>query len=155
NQLAEVRFGAARGLPAYRIDEIGLLPPQRIACLWRVRGSMTVSLRCGLIGTGQWMRSALLPALLAQPETAVVACVGASQAEAEAFCRTTGVGQARASLADMLADAEVDLAVVATPDHVHAEDVARLLRAGVAVYCEKPLANDAPTAHELVALQQR
>jgi predicted dehydrogenase len=54
----------------------------------------------------------------------------------------------------MLDAEKLDFAVVATPDHVHAEAVAALLTAGVPVYCEKPLANDAPTAHDLVALQQ-
>jgi predicted dehydrogenase len=44
--------------------------------------------------------------------------------------------------------------VVATPDHLHAEAVKALIEAGVAVYCEKPISNDAPTAHELASLQR-
>jgi predicted dehydrogenase len=39
-------------------------------------------------------------------------------------------------------------------DHVHAEGVTAALQAGVAVYCEKPLANDAKTALRLAALAQ-
>ncbi len=113
-----------------------------------------MTLRCALVGTGYWAKSALLPALRSQPDADVVACVGGSLAEAEAFAAETGIPTAYSTLEAMLAAERLDVAVVATPDHVHAEAVAALLRARVAVYCEKPLANDGQTAHELVALQR-
>ena len=121
---------------------------------WKpVPGHDRVSVRCGLVGLGYWTRSALLPALRATPGTEIVACVGATLAEAEAFAAELGIPRAFATLADMLAAERLDLAIVATPDHVHAEAVEALLAAGVAVYCEKPLANDGAAAARLVALQ--
>ena len=111
-------------------------------------------MRCALVGVGFWSKSALLPALRAQPHAEVVACVSGSLEEATVFAAKELIPSAYRSLAAMLDAEKLDFAAVATPDHVHAEAVAALLRAGVPVYCEKPLANDGPTAHELVALQR-
>ena len=44
------------------------------------------------------------------------------------------------------------LVVIATPDHLHVGQTAAALRAGAAVYCEKPLAGDAASAREVAAL---
>jgi len=102
------------------------------------------------------MRSALLPALRSQPHTIVTACVAGSLAEADDLRAAEGISRSYATINQMLADGEgIDVAVVATPDHVHAADVARFLAAGISVYCEKPLANDAPSAHRLVSLGER
>jgi len=102
------------------------------------------------------MRSALLPALRSQVGTTVVACAAGSLAEAEDLKRTAGIGRAYSCIEEMLAgEPGLDVAVIATPDHVHAEGVTRFLEAGVPVYCEKPLANDGPSAHRLVALGER
>lgn len=110
-------------------------------------------LRCAVIGAGQWMRSALVPALRRQPHAKIVACVAGSLAEAESLQRAEGIDRAYATIADMLAnEGTLDLAVIATPDHVHAEGVTHCLAAGVSVYCEKPLANDALSAERLVRL---
>lgn len=113
-----------------------------------------MTLRCAIVGTGNWAATALLPALRAQAGVDVIACVGGSLEEAQQFANEHAVQQAYPTLEQMLAREKLDVAVVATPDHVHAIAVKALLKAGVAVYCEKPLSNDSPTAHELVALQQ-
>lgn len=113
-----------------------------------------MSLRCALVGTGNWTASALLPALRAQADVDVVACLGATLAEGQAFASQHSIAKAYAGLAEMIAGEKLDLAVIATPDHLHAAAVEALIKAGVAVYCEKPLSNDAPSAHDLVALQR-
>ena len=111
------------------------------------------AIRCGLVGAGNWMGSALLPALRAQPFTDVVGCVAGSIDEAGRFAAASGIAEAYPSVGALIArPGGLDVAVIATPDHVHARDVATLLEAGVAVYCEKPLANDGATARDLVAL---
>jgi predicted dehydrogenase len=110
-------------------------------------------LSCAVIGAGQWMRSALLPALRLQPRVKIAACVAGSLAEAESLRHAEKIDRAYASIADLLAaERRIDLAVIATPDHVHAEAVSAFLSAQVSVYCEKPLANDARSAHQLVVL---
>jgi predicted dehydrogenase len=113
-----------------------------------------MTLRCALVGTGAWAASALLPALRVQAGAEVVACVGGTLEEGRRFAGEHAVPQAYGTLDEMLAREVLDVAVVATPDHLHAGAVAAFLEAGVAVYCEKPLSNDASTAHELVALQR-
>jgi predicted dehydrogenase len=110
-------------------------------------------LSCAVIGAGQWMRSALLPALRLQPNVKVIACVAGSLAEAEGLRRDERIDRAYPTIADLLTgEGRIDLAVIATPDHVHAVGVSAFLAAGVSVYCEKPLANDAASAHRLVML---
>lgn len=113
-----------------------------------------MTLRCALVGTGNWAASALLPALRAQEGVEVVACVAGSLDESRRFAADHGIPNAYPALAEMLARESLDLAVVSTPDHAHAPAVKALIEAGVAVYCEKPLSNDAPEAHALVALQR-
>ena len=110
--------------------------------------------RCALVGTGHWTASALLPALRAQTGADVVACVGGTLEEGHNFARKHAIPNAYSTLDKMLARENLDIAMVATPDHLHAEAVETMIRAGVAVYCEMPLSNDAPSAHKLVALQK-
>lgn len=50
-----------------------------------------------------------------------------------------------------LASANVDLAIVASPPRYHAEQTVRLLRAGLSVLCEKPMATSMDEAEEMVA----
>ena len=113
-----------------------------------------MTMRCALVGTGNWAASALLPALRARAGVEVVACVGGTLEEGRRFAEQHGVGHAYRTLDEMLVQETLDAAVVATPDHLHAGAVKALIEAGVAVYCEKPLSNDAPSAHDLVALQR-
>ena len=115
-----------------------------------------MTLRCGLVGTGHWTRCALLPALRDQAGVIVTGCVAGSLAEASSFTHTENAGQAFASLEDMLAStAKPDMVVIATPDHAHAAALTMALQAGVAAYCEKPLANDLATARALAGLAER
>ncbi|NYD20546.1 putative dehydrogenase [Kineococcus aurantiacus] len=51
----------------------------------------------------------------------------------------------------LIAGAGVDAAVVTTPDHTHAEIAVDLLRAGIAVYLEKPLATTLADADRVLA----
>jgi predicted dehydrogenase len=50
----------------------------------------------------------------------------------------------------LLAAGGVDAAIVTTPDHTHADIAVDLLRAGVAVYLEKPLATTLPDADRVL-----
>ncbi len=115
-----------------------------------------MTLRCGLVGTGHWARTALLPAIRMQAGVTVAGCVSGSLDEARAFAESETAGRAFASLDDMVGSAErPDFVVIATPDHAHAAAVATALRAGVAAYCEKPLANDLASALALARLGEQ
>lgn len=49
----------------------------------------------------------------------------------------------------------IDGVVVSTPDHTHAPATVRALRAGLHVYCEKPLTHSIAECREVLALAQR
>ncbi len=74
--------------------------------------------------------------------------------EGQRFAQQHAIPNVYSSLDKMLAREKLDVTIVATPDHLHAEAVEISIKADVAVYCEKPLSNDAFSAHKLVALQK-
>jgi predicted dehydrogenase len=107
-----------------------------------------------VFGVGGWARQVLLPALVSSPGVRVVACVDTavgSAAAASAF----GVGDVYRTL-DELVDAhpDLDLLVIAAPDHLHVPAARVALTRGIAVYCEKPVGNSAAAAEELAALAE-
>jgi predicted dehydrogenase len=104
-----------------------------------VSSSSSTALRVAVIGTGQRSQIAL-HAPEAVPGTEVVAAVD----NAEDGRRRAGVlfGDVaiHSSVSAMIAAGGVDAAIVTTPDATHVDVATELLRAGIAVYLEKPLA---------------
>jgi predicted dehydrogenase len=111
-----------------------------------------MTLRAIVVGTGQWTRRALVPGLRALPDLELGAAVGASLDDALRFAAELAIPRAFGSLEAACAAVSPDLVVIATPDDLHPEHSATALAAGAAVYCEKPLANEASAAHRLVTL---
>jgi predicted dehydrogenase len=108
-------------------------------------------LRLAVIGVGHLGKEhARILAGLPDVELVGVADVNAAQAEAVALrCGTRAVADYRALLP------QVDAAVVAVPTVHHHAVAAELLRRGVPVLVEKPLASDHAQAAELVDLARR
>ena len=115
---------------------------------------MGLSLRVGLLGAGFWARQAHVPALRGVEELELVACAGATLEEGRSFAAEQGIPSAFDSFERMLAEARLDLLAIVAPDDLHAPATRLALERGVAVFCEKPLANDARTALELARLEQ-
>ena len=78
-----------------------------------------------------------------------VACADLDEDAAGAFAAQHGLRAL--GVAELIADAEVDLVLNLTPPRAHAAVVAAALDAGKHVYTEKPLAATADEARELVA----
>jgi len=74
--------------------------------------------------------------------------------EAMAKAREAGL-HAYGSLDELLADQEVDLITVATPNDVHRPLVIRCLEAGKNVVCEKPVALNAAELKDMIAASRR
>lgn len=71
------------------------------------------------------------------------------------FPDQTASVKAYADFRDVLADPAVAGVIIATPDHWHAYIFAEALKAGKAVYVEKPVANSIPECHAMVDAQQK
>jgi predicted dehydrogenase len=67
-------------------------------------------------------------------------------------CRDLPYEKIYTSLENLIADQEVRVVDVCTPNHLHAEAVTAALRAGKAVYAEKPLSHDLSQAEAMDAL---
>jgi predicted dehydrogenase len=109
--------------------------------------------KVAILGTGFWAEYAHLPALRALPAVEVTSCVGRTVERARAFAIAEGIPRVHESLDALLASEDrPDMLLVAAPDAIHPEATTKALQAGVPVFCEKPLANEAVVAHELAAL---
>lgn len=111
-------------------------------------------LRVGIVGAGRIVERVHLP-LLREAAGAVATCLfDPDPARAAAVARAQGVARVCRSLAE-LAEAPLDVALVAAPNHLHAALSAQLLEAGLHVLCEKPMALSPAEAAELAGAAAR
>jgi predicted dehydrogenase len=82
----------------------------------------------------------------------VTGVVGSSHARAKAKAAAEQLPEPYESFEAMLADERVDVVHLATPNHVHHEQVKAVLAAGKHVVCEKPLAMTSTQTAELLEL---
>lgn len=82
----------------------------------------------------------------------VLGLVGSTQEKAEQKAADLGVSRIYESLDEMLADPDVDVVHLATPNHLHHPQAKAALLAGKHVVCEKPLAITSAESGELVKL---
>lgn len=109
-----------------------------------------MSISVVMVGTGDWARDALCPALLSIPEVELVACASPDSEQARRFAADFGISRTYAGLDDALAaESQIGLLVVSTPDDHHASALRRAIDARIPVFCEKPVANNAEDAEEL------
>ena len=90
-----------------------------------------------------------LPALMASTAVHVAACVDSELARAQMTARRVGAALACSSHRDL--PGNVDAAIVAVPNEDHADVAAELLRAGVHVLVEKPMAVDVVECDRMMA----
>jgi predicted dehydrogenase len=138
--------GAALALPA-----LGRLAP----------ALADTRLRVGLVGTGWYGKSALFRLLQIAPVEVVSLCdvdsrmlQGASDAVAARQAskkRPRTYGDYR----KMLAERDLDVVMVSTPDHWHALPMIEAVRAGADVYVEKPVSVDVVEAQAMLAEARR
>ncbi len=82
----------------------------------------------------------------------VLGLVGSTKEKAESKAAELGIPRAYASLEELLADPDVDVVHLATPNHLHHPHALAALQAGKHVVCEKPLAMTSAQSAELVQL---
>jgi predicted dehydrogenase len=107
-------------------------------------------LRLAVIGAGA--RSEIAHHAVESGDGRIVAVVDPSPAARERAAGTFGAGATYAGHRELIAGSDaVDAAFVTSPDHTHAEIAIDLLRAGIAVYLEKPLAIHVADADAILA----
>jgi predicted dehydrogenase len=82
----------------------------------------------------------------------VLGLAESSQEKAEQKAAELGIPRAFGSLEEMLADADIDVVHLATPNYLHYSHAKAALLAGKHVVCEKPLSINATESAELVEL---
>jgi predicted dehydrogenase len=110
-------------------------------------------LRIGMVGAG-WMGRAHTTAFLNAPLIfrgaytipELVAVADVSEEIAAAAATELGYRKAYGNWRSLVADPEVNLVAIATPNYLHAEVAVAAAEAGKHVYCEKPLATSADAA---------
>ncbi len=100
------------------------------------------ALRVGLVGAGEFARGTLIPILRSFDDVEIAAVCTRSGAGAKSVADRFGVPFASTDWRELVASDDVDAIVVATPHAEHASIAAGALRAGKAVFVEKPLAID-------------
>jgi predicted dehydrogenase len=97
--------------------------------------------RLGLLGLG-WIGRLRLQALATEPAIEIAALADPDPAAVEAAAGLAPDAMRLATLDDLLT-VPLDGVVIATPSARHAEEATRALQAGLAVFCQKPLARTA------------
>lgn len=96
-------------------------------------------IRLGVVGLGA-MGTAMLAAAAATPEFTVVRAFDVNPAAVDRARATYPAISFTADVRDVVQSPDVDAVYFATPPALHAEPVIAAMRAGKAVFCEKPLA---------------
>jgi len=101
------------------------------------------AVRVGVIGAGSYASSMLLPHLSGREAVELVSVATSTSLSAENAKRKFGFRYATTDYEQVLADDGIDAVVIATRHSSHARLVVEALRAGKAVFVEKPLALNA------------
>jgi 1,5-anhydro-D-fructose reductase (1,5-anhydro-D-mannitol-forming) len=99
-----------------------------------------VAVGWGVVSTAGIADQSVAPALAAIEDAQLVGVTSRDLARAQEFAAAHGARLATTSLEELLADPEVDIVYIATPNAAHPAEVIAAAAAGKHVFCEKPLA---------------
>jgi perosamine synthetase len=111
-------------------------------------------LRIGIIGTGD-VAIEHARAITMVSETTLVAAADVVTEKLKKFCATFGISKTYDTAESLIADAEIDLVVIATPPVAHEQPAVTALNAGKYVFCEKPLAHSLASAARIAEADAR
>ena len=100
---------------------------------------MQSPVRIAVVGAGAIAQLAHLPVLAKLRDAQLVALCDNDRAKARALADRFDIPDVFTDIDDLLAYDELDVALVATPNHLHEPHVMQLLATGVDVFCERPL----------------
>ncbi|MDQ4140477.1 MAG: Gfo/Idh/MocA family oxidoreductase [Bacteroidota bacterium] len=108
-------------------------------------------IKVGVAGLG-FIGPAHIEALRRQPDIEVIAINDFSEEYARSKADSLGIEKSYGNFDNMLADPEIEVVHICTPNFLHYPMAKAALLAGKHVVCEKPLANTVEEAQELVEL---
>jgi predicted dehydrogenase len=124
-------------------------------------GQATKTRRVGLIGTGWYGKADLLRLIQVEPIEVVSLCDVDSQmlsAAAEIVSQRQKSGKKPRTYGDyrkMLAEKDLDICLIATPDHWHALPMIAACEAGADIYVQKPISVDVVEGQAMVAAARK
>jgi predicted dehydrogenase len=104
----------------------------------------------GLIGSGR-VSEQMAAAINKSSNANLVAIFSPTQVNREKFAAKFEVPKTFESIEDLLADPEIEIVYIASPNNMHEEHVRLAAAAGKQILCEKPLANDLSAAERMIA----
>lgn len=110
--------------------------------------------RVGIIGVGYVAKNNFLPVLPRFDDVEIAGIMASRIESAQRAQRMCGAEKAVSTLEE-LANLDLDAAFVLTPKAVHAEQIEFLLKAGIDVYSEKPMATTLKDAARMVELSEK
>jgi predicted dehydrogenase len=116
----------------------------------RGTGSPDAVIRWGVLGTGA-IASDFSEDLLLLDDAKAVAVGSRNQSSAESFADRYGIANRHGSYDGLVADPEVDVIYISTPNPYHYDTAMLAIRAGKSVLVEKPFTLNAREARDLVA----
>jgi predicted dehydrogenase len=111
------------------------------------------SIKVGVIGAG-FIGPAHIESLRRLGNVEVAALAGRDQASAEAKAALLGIPRAYGNYLDLIADPDLEVIHICSPNREHFPAAKAALEAGKHVMCEKPLGMNSRESAELVALAQ-
>jgi predicted dehydrogenase len=118
---------------------------------------MSRQVRIAIVGLGRWART-LTEAVQHSSQLKLVAAYGVSPEERASYQREFGERfgiRVAPDMASLLADPEIEGAILTVPNEHHYPVAAEVARAGKHVYTEKPIANTVEDALRIAALQKQ
>jgi predicted dehydrogenase/threonine dehydrogenase-like Zn-dependent dehydrogenase len=97
------------------------------------------SIGLGVLGAGSFAQNTLLPALKAIPGVSFIGVCNATGPRSRSAAEKFGFSYCSNSEQELLQDANIKAVLIATRHNLHAGQSLAALRAGKAVFCEKPL----------------
>jgi len=117
--------------------------------------------RVGLIGTGWYGKADLFRLIQVAPVEVVSLCDVDKRMLSEAADMTAQrqVSKKRprtyGDYREMLKEKDLDLVLIATPDHWHALNAIEAMKAGADLYCQKPISVDVIEGHAMLAAAEK
>ncbi len=104
----------------------------------------------GLIGTGR-VSEQVAAAITKSNRSKLLAVFSPTKENRERFAAKYEIPEVYESLESMLANPEIKIIYIASPNNLHEEHVRLAAENGKHILCEKPLANDLATAKKMIA----